>query len=260
VDGHDKFWTQEQIEYARSVALNQLTKALLADLKHFEFDHKPKGMFGVGLSLKVIGKPHPIHYYREKNLETEVVCEQCTLRYAIYGVFGFCPDCGVHNSLQILTKNLDLVRKMVSLASEHDPNVAEMLIANALEDSVSSFDGFGRETCRIHASKSTDPGKAESLSFQRIKRARERVIGLFKVDFAHDIDDGLWSLVIRCFQKRHLLAHKMGVVDQAYITATGDSSVVTGHKIRVHPDEVTQLVDALRGIARNLVIGLQTRP
>ena len=43
----------------------------------------------------------------EKQLETEVVCVNCTLRYSVYGVFAFCPDCGQHNSLQILDKNLD---------------------------------------------------------------------------------------------------------------------------------------------------------
>ena len=32
--------------------------------------------------------PHPIRQYREKRLETEVVCDRCTLHYAIYGVFA----------------------------------------------------------------------------------------------------------------------------------------------------------------------------
>jgi hypothetical protein len=35
----------------------------------------------------------------------------------IYGVFGYCPDCGEHNSLQILDKNLELVIKMLDMAS-----------------------------------------------------------------------------------------------------------------------------------------------
>lgn len=83
---HDHFWTKEQIEYAKSVAMRKITDALHKDLKKLEFDHKPKGAFGIGISMKVKpGPATPIHYYREKQLETEVVCVNCTLRYSVYG-------------------------------------------------------------------------------------------------------------------------------------------------------------------------------
>ena len=117
--GHDHFWTKEQIEYAKSVAMRKITDALHKDLKKLEFDHKPKGGFGIGISMKVMpGRLTPIHYYRERQLETEVVCVNCTLRYSIYGVFAYCPDCGQHNSLQILDKNLEVVKKMLNMATD----------------------------------------------------------------------------------------------------------------------------------------------
>ena len=106
------FFTSDQVEYAKSVALRQFSEAVRKDLKGFEFDHKPKGAFGIGISMKLKpGTPIPLHRYAEKELETYVTCDQCTLEYAVYGVFGFCADCGKHNSLQILHKNLDLVPK-----------------------------------------------------------------------------------------------------------------------------------------------------
>jgi hypothetical protein len=95
----DTFLTEEQLEYAESVALHRVTEAVIKDLKALEYNRKlSRGMFDIGISVKVDGRPHPIRYYREKQLETEVICDHCTLRYAIYGAFGFCPDCGVHNS------------------------------------------------------------------------------------------------------------------------------------------------------------------
>src|SRR5262245_44734356 len=39
---HNSFWTREQIEYAKSVALRQVTDAVRRDLKQLEFEHKPK--------------------------------------------------------------------------------------------------------------------------------------------------------------------------------------------------------------------------
>ena len=129
----------------------------MKDLKSLEFNHRPSGGFGIGFSMKVSGQPTPIRQYREKNLETEVVCDRCTLRYTIYGVFGFCPDCAVHNSLQILNKNLELVQKLLAVAETQESRVAQHLIENTLEDCVSAFDGFGRETCRVFASKAVKP-------------------------------------------------------------------------------------------------------
>ena len=173
---HDQFWTKEQIEYAKSVALRQFTDAFHKDLKKLEFDHKARGSFGIGISMKVKeGPPRPIRYYREKNLETEIVCDSCTLRYSVYGVFAFCPDCGQHNSLQIFDKNLELVLKMLDMAATVEAELARRLVENALEDCVSAFDGFGRETCRIHAEKSSDPAKARKLSFQNLGGAKQNV-------------------------------------------------------------------------------------
>ena len=137
--GHDHFWTKEQIEYARSVAMRRITDAIHEDLKKLEFDHKPTGAFGIGLSLKIQpGRQPPIHYFRERQLETDVVCTNCTLRYSVYGVFAFCPDCGQHNSIQILEKSLEVVSKMLEMATSEEKVLAEKLIENALEDCVST--------------------------------------------------------------------------------------------------------------------------
>jgi hypothetical protein len=230
------------LEYAKSVVLRKVTDALLKDLKSMEFNHPPRGDFGIGISMKVSGEPTSIHHYREKKLETEVVCNKCTLRYTIYGVFGYCPDCAVHNSVQILNKNLELVEKLLAVAETQEPQVAEHLIENALEDCVSAFDGFARETCRVFASKAIKPERAAEIRFQNIVAARARVKEQFGVDSAGTADRLDWGHVLRAFQKRHLLAHKMGVIDDDYLSATGDSPSLLGRKISIAASEVRDLV------------------
>lgn len=243
---HDQFWTEEQVEYAKSVALRKITDAFHQDLKELEFDHKPRGPFGIGLSLKVKpGRLPPIHHYREERLETEVVCSHCTLHYTVYGVFAFCPDCGLHNSFQILSKNLELAVKLLDIAVTAEADLAERLIENALEDCVSAFDGFGREICRVHANKSTDPIKAEKVSFQNLERAKQNLSGLFDIDLAAELVGDEWKIAVQGFQKRHLLAHKMGVVDEEYIRKTSDTQSIVGRKVTVNADEVRELVRIL---------------
>ncbi|MBE7495578.1 MAG: hypothetical protein HS117_11570 [Verrucomicrobiaceae bacterium] len=259
VAASNNFFTKAQIEYAKSVALRKVTDALVKDLKGLEFNNRPRGGFGISLSMKVSGSPRPIRFYREKKLETEVVCNNCTLRYTIYGVFGFCPDCGVHNSQQILNKNLELVEKILAVAETQDQQIAKQLIENALEDCVSAFDGFGRETCRVFASKAAKPEKAAEIRFQNILGARDRVKEQFNVDFAacSTFDD--WKHVLRAFQKRHLLAHKMGVVDESYLAATGDSPLMLGRKTSIEATEVRELAAQLNKLGRELFQMLQTK-
>jgi hypothetical protein len=242
------FNTEEQIEYAKSVVIRQVTDALLKDMKSMEFDHKPQGIFGVGLSLKVTqGARHPIQYYREKELETHVVCDDCTLRYAIYGVFGWCPDCGVHNSVQILSKNLELARKELALAGSAEKELAEHLIGDALENVVSAFDGFGREICLR---------KGTEIRFQSLPGARRNVQQQFGFDFGDALTPEQWEYVCRVFQKRHLLAHKMGVIDEDYVQKANDPGAIAGRKIRVSHEEVLSSIDLVDGLGRRLFAGV----
>ncbi|MBB5349965.1 hypothetical protein HNR46_000186 [Haloferula luteola] len=255
----NNFLTKAQVEYAKSVVMREVTGALLKDLKSLEFNHRPKGAFGIGISMKVTGKPSAIRHYRESRLETEVVCDRCTLRYTIYGVFGFCPDCGVHNSSQILNKNLELVRKLLEVAETQESQVAQHLIENALEDCVSAFDGFGRETCRAFAAKAVKPSKAAEIRFQNIGGARDKVREQFGVDFAATVPPDEWKQIQNAFQKRHLLAHRMGVIDENYLTATGVAPSMFGRKVSIDATEVRDLSAALKVLGGKLFTLLEVK-
>ena len=255
---HNKFFTKAQIEYVKSMVMRKVSDALHQDLKSLEFEHKPKGGFGIGLSLKVQpGTPIPIHFYREKTLETEVVCSNCTLQYAVYGVFAVCPDCGKHNSLQILEKNIEIVGKMLELALELEGDISEKLIENALEDCVSAFDGFGREVCKIYASKASNPAKAEKIRFQSLELASAQVLSEFNFDLSAAITSDLWKTALHSFQKRHLLAHKMGVVDQDYLNKSGDVSSVVGRKVKISPEDVKTAMETVQQIGHAFLSHLE---
>jgi hypothetical protein len=248
-----QFYTPAQIEYGKSLALRRINDAIFQDLKQLEFGHRPRrGGFGISLSLTVKqGQRAPVRHYREEDLETEIVCEHCTLHYAIYGLFAFCPDCRTHNSLQILSKNLDLVLKQIALSeAQEDEAFKRQLLEAALGNCVSALDGFGRESCRIRASKCNDAKKAQALSFQNVENAADRVRELFGVDLRSGMSAVDWSAIHRAFMKRHVVSHRSGVVDDRYITETGDADAVVGRRIPLSAIEVQQLVDRLRDFGR----------
>jgi hypothetical protein len=250
------FHTTDQIEYGKSVGIRKITDMLVGEMKRsLERAIPARGPFGIGLSIKVErGTPRPIRHYREKELETNVACSVCTLEYAIYGVFGFCPDCGVHNSLQILQKNLELARKEIDLAATVDTDeMREHLIGDALENVVSSFDGFGREFAARHATKASSPSQASKMSFQNLQTADDKLNELFGFRLSASVPADQWSLAIRSFQKRHLLAHKMGVVDDKYIAATNDSTAVAGRRVQIMTDEVKDALVIVGALGQALV-------
>jgi len=250
-EGQDHFWTEDQIEYARSIMMNEVTKALKSDIQEWDRQLKrdTRNSF-IKLGMEYKGQSHPIYRYEEKQLETKITCEVCTLEYSIYGLFAFCPDCGTHNSTQILKKNIELVDKLITLSiQEKDSDLAQMLLVKALETAASTFDGFGRAYCAAHAEKTSDPDKTKNISFQNLPKARASFQKYFGRDFAGSLSTDEWDLAVRSFQKRHLFVHKMGIVDETYKQVSNDSYAIIGRKITVTTDEIQKLTAQLLKMA-----------
>ncbi len=245
VGPQDHFWTKAQVAYATSVALNKFSGELLTSLKKLERRPDPRAFLSIGIKVK--GSATPIAYYSEKELEERVNCSGCGLEYAIYGAFGYCPDCGVHNSAQIADANFDLVLKTLDLAANAPTDVQTKLVENALEDAVSCFDGFGREHC------ATQPYK---ISFQNIDSARDKLLRENGFDLSAGLNAADWKFIAVQFQKRHLLAHKMGVIDSEYAAKTGCPPDLIGRKVPVSEGDVRALVSHLRSLAHALHAGV----
>jgi hypothetical protein len=141
---------------------------------------------------------------------------------------------------------------MLELAMSADQELAGKLIENALEDCISSFDGFGREICRIHAQKTANSAKAEKISFQNLDGVKQNLNELFTLDLAAGLTAEEWKIAVRGFQKRHLLSHKMGVVDIEYIRKSSDARAVAGRKVSVSVEEVREIVGIVDRLARYL--------
>jgi hypothetical protein len=253
VGPHDTFWTKDQLEYARSAAKREVQKHLGDVLKRTIPPSRPRRGDFISITFEYKpGRPLPLYRYEEKQLETELVCTECGLRYAVYGVFGYCPDCGSHNSLQILEANLDLASKELQLASTLEKSLADQLIADALENGVSAFDAFGRELFRVNSDLAVAPDETNRISCQNLENLKSRVSRLFGIDITSPFTADEWRLLVKGFQKRHLIAHRMGVVDQAYINNSGDFRAVIGRKVDLDSDEVSVVIALVRRLGKHV--------
>lgn len=249
------FPTLDQVKYAASHVIREATDNLAKELQKLAFDSSNSSGFGLSVKFEP-GEPYPIHSYKEEDLETYSQCSNCRLRYAVYGIFGFCPDCGQHNSLQILQSNLNLVQKMMDLAKSAEKDISEKIIEDALEDCISTFDGFGRELCKIHQTQSKFPEKINKISFQSLEGAKEGIKSQFKFDIDVGIDNDEWRIANISFQKRHLLAHKMGIIDEEYVKRSGDTTAIIGRKIVITSEDVVRLIPIIEKLAGFLVTSM----
>jgi hypothetical protein len=260
VGPHDTFWTQDQLEYTRSAARREVQKYVGDMLKKTLPPSQPRRGDFISITFQYKqGRPLPLYRYEEKQLETALICAECNLRYAVYGVFGYCPDCGSHNSLQILDTNLDLAAKELELANTLEGALAEQLVADALENGISAFDAFGRELFRVNSDLASAPDETARISCQNLGSLKSQVSKLFGIDLTSPFTIDEWRLLVQGFQKRHLIAHRMGVVDQAYINTSGDLQAVVGRKVDLNSEEVTVALLLVRRLGRHAQDVLRTK-
>lgn len=251
-----QFYTEQQNKYILSVAKKKLMGIIEKKFKKLDRDLRRSTRNGlVQLRVDFKSSHHSIAYYAEKDLQTEHTCKKCGLEYAVYGKFAFCPDCGAGNSDEVFEANLDLINRMLQKADqESDTLFKEYLVKNSLEDIVSVFDSFGRNSVRLTVANSSLNGY--QISFQNIQNARDKVLK----DFGFDIFDSLNSKEIQNlvvgFQKRHLISHQDGIIDEKYIRRSKDRNAQLGHKVEVSSEDVKRLILLVRTISSNLLKGL----
>ena len=86
---------------------------------------------------------------------------------------------------------------------------------------------------------------------------RAGFLDLFGIDISTAIESEEWRAAVIAFQKRHLIAHKLGVVDRDYVKKTGDVRAVVGRKTVVDTDEVKRLARSINTLAPLMVARLQ---
>jgi molybdenum-dependent DNA-binding transcriptional regulator ModE len=70
------------------------------------------------------------------------------------------------------------------------------------------------------------------------------------------VDEKEWNFICRMFQKRHLLSHKMGVIDDEYVQKANAPTAIAGRKVVVGRDEVQASLALVQRIGDRLYGGI----
>lgn len=257
----DSFWTTEQVKKGQDQAFkyfeSRLSKALSDNAKDFN-RRQPRNSF-ITMSLHYKGSKS--NYYimpiqAQKELQQKITCSKCAARYSVLGSAFFCPCCGYNSvnetfdnsirNIETKLKNLVVVRSAVSKISEDEAEVTiRSLIESGLSDGVVAFQRFSELT---YKKINQDDDKLKLNAFQNLEVGDDYWVKIFNESYKDWLSTEEYNRLNILFQKRHLLAHCEGIVDEKYIEKSGDKKYKVGQRIVVKETDVSELVSLIKKI------------
>jgi hypothetical protein len=209
------------------------------------------------MRLPAVGRP------LEEELQRDIQCEYCGLVHAVFGLATWCPDCGRDVFMAHVKAELEVLRKILlavkSRKESLGPRVAARDVENSLEDLVSVCEAVLKAVIRRHL---LSLGKAEATiiefldgevrnGFQNLPRARKLLLEHTGATLGRGIGDDAFDSLATVLEKRHPIAHNLGVVDRKYL-ARARSAAGEGREVLVTPEEVSRAIDLMESCFADL--------
>lgn len=196
----------------------------------------------------------PPDFFVEKSKQTKFSCVPCGSLNDILGRFAYCSSCGTRNDIAMLELDIAKARDAVNKGDIH--------LATALKETVDGFDTVGRniaqQLCahvRMTPSRRT---KWERMNFAQLDEIATGLKADFDIDILKGIDASDRAFTRLMFHRRHLHAHRGGIVDQKYLDDTGDTSVEVRQLVKETQAELNRLFSSVNKIAKNLLAGFHS--
>ena len=268
VSARDREAALEHAKWAAMEGLRETFGASLRDLARTINRGNRGGMISITAQYTASPPVPSPQAYREDLLRL-LTCNVCARGYGVYAVGLFCPDCGATNVNAHFARELQIVRDQAALsrcaADDGHAELAYRLLGNAHEDVVTAFETYLKTLFRyiVRRRQTADadellPKRAIGNAFQNIKKAHKRYAALGIDLFAGRTGDEM-ALLERNIQKRHVIGHNLGLVDEAYADQVGESGF--GHSVELTPTEVTSFAEACAAVVSHVTaVAPELRP
>lgn len=254
----ESFATEEQLRYAKEVvgreAFAQIQEALKRSLGLNSSGSRSidGGLISIDMSLKA-SPPSVPRRPREDELRRDVVCPHCTLDQSVFGLATWCADCGRDIFLTHVKGEQTIVRSMLSDIPRRrevlGSRVAAKDLENCLEDSLSIFEAVLKliflrflQGLGLQQDQCAERLRRAGNSFQNLGKARDIIFDGFKFELLEALtEDERYTLEV-IFNKRHPIAHNLGVVDKKYLAAAR-SGEAEGREVELAASDIEKSLD-----------------
>jgi hypothetical protein len=257
----DRWFTPEQIDYGKRVALHQMKgridRAFVRGVRSANSRVSSGGFISFSFEYKPGRRTYVAPQAAGPALEQRSTCEVCSCRYASIGAAFFCPACG-HNSarstfggtLSTVRASLELLPKLAEMVgTDSAADLSRGIAENAMVKLVTAFQRFAEATYDALP----DPKKAASFNvFQRLDEGADLFRRATRRSYGDILNRAELIELERCFQQRHLLVHEDGIVDERYIERSGDTSYRLGQRLVIKPAGVRRAADLIETLAHGI--------
>ena len=240
---------EETLAHAIEADVDELFHGMFRDLERQLSSSK---FVKVKAGPKPIPKPRP--RFARWDLLRELACDHCSRDYGVFAIGLFCPDCGAPNLRLHFAREAQIVSQQIDIAEAQNDReeLAYRLMGNAHEDVLTAFEAaqktvylYGRE---LVGNQQTDARPVRN-DFQNVDRARRRFSDLGFDPYSSLADRELELLGLN-IQKRHIIGHNLGIMDEMFADRSADARVgetvhLVGEDIRQFSDLAQRVVDRL---------------
>ncbi len=256
-----KSWfTRTQAEAAKEYALgtitNAMNKAMRADAAESKQRQNRNSFLSITLDVKGGRDAVLVPIAAAEPMRLRTTCEHCGCRYSYVGAAYFCPSCGANSASHTFSQTLKTIRTAaglgVSLRAALGPDEAEVmtrtLLEKAMQDTVMSFQRLNEQLYEHRTGKA-----ARRNAFQNLDAGSDLWKAEICAGYAQLTDQAAVDQLRVYFQQRHLLAHQQGIVDQDYITRSGDKTYVVGQRLVIREAAVREFADLVETLSKELM-------
>lgn len=261
----DKWWTTEQAEKLNAAMARHVQQAMASalerDARRFNQGQRRSAFIRMELQIKSPSLPPEIDARARDLMEQKVSCSACSCRYACVGAPFFCPLCGEDDPARAFQAAIDATRACLGRLPEFEQLVAadsgkdiaidavRVTLENSMAKLVGAFEGFCLGTFR-RLPEAAGVVLAQG-TFQRLDDGSDLWVGVGRSSYVDVLGAARWARLRVLYQRRHLIAHREGVVDQRYIDRSGDTAYAVGQRVVVRAQDVLELAEMLELLARS---------
>lgn len=211
-----QWYTAEQLESMHSQVVGQISKVISSLGRYYG-----STSFSVNASELLI---------------TSTTCMTCGCRYQYIGTSFYCPACGMkklnfREQYERISKIADSLEQITgTLDPDTRQNVRQTLLESSLKEIVEVF----QANCELLYTQVTSGAVIPKNAFQNLEKGSdmwERT--RLTIKYSDLLSQQEYSDLTEAFQKRHLLVHKQGEVDDDYLKNTNNNTHRKGMRITI---------------------------
>ena len=265
-----KWNTPSQKTYIKQAGVAAMQRKLGMALSHAVRQTQSE-TFGGFLSMSLSYKPGSptivIPSQAAKAMQLKFACEKCGCRYAAVGFAFFCPACGhesvvaqIGEMLDSESKAIESVPRIIAHLTETSgedmaKGMARSIYENKMVDMVGLFQRFGE--CLFLSVPGV--GSPSQNVFQRLDEGSDLWNNKVGQSFESMLEPDEYKRLKMYFQRRHVLAHCYGVIDQKYLDKSGDRTYSVGQRLVVSSSDVKDICDLLFRLCKNMKNSVSSR-